>query len=135
MLRIMSDNDVRGLVERLVDICQTPPWEDFWRDLDCTLCTFEDFQLPAHAADSTVWQTCQANEVILITANRNEDGADSLGSTIQNRTRPDCLPVLTLADADRVAHDREHVKAVVERLLVILGDIDDYRGTGRLYLP
>jgi|SRR5580704_8686458 hypothetical protein len=135
MLRIISDNDVRGLVQRLVDICQTPNWVEFWRDLDCTLCTFEDFQLPSNAADSLVWQTCQDNNLVLITANRNEDNPDSLGPTIRNRNTTECLPVLTLADAGRVAHDREYAEAVVERLLMILGDIDAFRGAGRLFLP
>lgn len=135
MLRIMSDNDVHGLVNRLLDIRQTPYWSEYWQNLDCLLCTFKDFQLPVNAADAVVWQVCQDNEVVLITANRNEEGADSLGVTIRHRNRSDCLPVLTLADPDRVARDRAYAEAIVERLLDILGDIDVYRGTGRLYLP
>ena len=135
MLRIMSDNDVLGLVERLIDICQTPAWIEFWLNLDCTLCTFADFQLPANASDATVWQTCQDNELILITANRNKEDSDSLETAIGQSNQPNCLPVLTLADPKRVGRDRTYAEAVVERLLDILDAIDSYRGTGRLYLP
>jgi hypothetical protein len=135
MLRIVSDNDVRGLVQRLVDICQTPVWAEFWRDLECTLYSFEEFQLPSNAAEAKVWKVCQDNQLVLITANRNEDDPESLGTTIRQRNRPECLPVLTLADPLRVAHDRQYAEAVVERLLDILGNIDVYRGTGRLFLP
>jgi hypothetical protein len=131
----MSDNDVLGLVERLIDICQTPAWIEFWQNFDCTLCTFADFQLPTNASDATVWQTCQDNELILITANRNKEGSDSLETAIGQSNRPNCLPVLTLADPKRVGRDRAYAEAVVERLLDILDAIDNDRGTGRLYLP
>ena len=68
----------RGYVERLIDICQAPPWVEFWRDWTVVLCTFEDFDLAANATDATVWQVCQDNEVVLITGNRNDEGPDSL---------------------------------------------------------
>ena len=130
MLRIMSDNDVQGHVEWLMDICQAPPWDEFWHDLDCTLCTFEDFDLAADATDATVWQVCQDNGVVLITGNRTAKGPDSLEFTIRHRNRPDCLPVLKLADSKRIARDRWYAEAVVERLFDILGDIEIHRGTG-----
>ena len=135
MLRVMSDNDVLGLVGRLVEICQSPAWIEFWESLDCTLCRFADFQLPANAPDDKVWQTCQDNELILITANRNKVGVESLEATIRQFNSSSCLPVLTLADPDRIARDRAYAEAAVERLLDILGAIDNFRGTGRLYLP
>ena len=135
MLRIMSDNDVQGYVEWLMDICQASPWVEFWHDLDCRLCTFEDFDLAANATDAMVWQVCHDNGVVLITGNRSAKGPDSLESTIRRRNRADCLPVLTLADAKRIGRDRWYTEAVVERLFDILGDIEIYRGTGRLFLP
>ena len=69
MLRILSDNDVQGHVSRLMDICQLPPWIELWRDLECTLCTFADFDLPDDAIDAAIWQACQDNEILLITGN------------------------------------------------------------------
>ncbi len=135
MLRIMSDNDVQGHVSRLMDICQSATWAELWRDLECVLCTFEDLSLRADASDTTIWQTCQDNEVLLITGNRNAEGPESLEVTIGQRNTADCLPVLTLADPDRIGRDVQYTGLVVERLFDILIDVDVLRGTGRLYLP
>jgi len=135
MLRIMSDNDVQGHVSRLMDICQAAPWADLWNDLGCVLLTFADLGLPDDATDAAVWQACQENEVLLITGNRNAEGPESLETTIRQRNRSDCLPVLTLANPDRIARDRAYAESVVERLFDVLVDVEAFRGTGRLFLP
>ena len=85
----MSDNDVQGHVRRLMDICQLPPWSDLWHDLECVLCTFEDFNLAEDATDAAIWQACQDSEVLLITGNRNAEGSESLELTIRERNTPD----------------------------------------------
>jgi len=82
-----------------------------------------------------VWEACQREQVILLTANRNDDGPDSLEATIQQHNTPASLPVFTLANEQRVLRDRLYAEAVADRLLELLFDIDSYRGTGRLYLP
>ena len=135
MRRIVSDNDVRGYVARLVRICESDTWREFWRDLDCVVYTFGDLELSADSSDAEVWRACQAGEAVLITANRHADEEDSLEATIRRSNNPTCLPVLTLSDPRRIRRDREYAELVAERLLEILIDIDLKRGTGRLYLP
>lgn len=130
----MSDNDVQGYVIRLMDICQASPWIELWREFECILVRFEDFQLAADATDAEIWQVCQDNQVLLLTGNRNAAGPESLETTIRQRNSPDCLPVLTLADPPRIARDAEYAHAVVERLFEVLIDVDRLRGSGRLYL-
>lgn len=81
---------------------------------------------------------CQHKELVLITANRNHDGEDSLEATIRRENTPHSLPVLTLADADRILFilfDPVYADHVAEKLLQYLLEIDLVRGTGRLYLP
>jgi hypothetical protein len=78
---------------------------------------------------------CQEQEFILITASRNDDGPDSLQFAIRTMNADHSLPVFTLANADQVLHSRTYAERVVERLLDYLIDIDNFRGTGRLYLP
>jgi hypothetical protein len=112
-----------------------PPWVDLWRELECRLCTFEDFDLPVDAIDATIWQVCQDHDILLITGNRNAEGPASLEMTIRQRNAANCLPVLTLADPDRIQRERPYAEAVVERLFDILIDPDALRGTGRLHLP
>jgi hypothetical protein len=135
MQRILSDHDVQGHVSRLMDMCQMPPWIDLWRELECVLCTFEEFDLSEDATDATIWQTCQDQDILMITGNRNAEGPELLEMTIRQRNTPNCLPVLTLADPDRIQRDRQYAAAVVERLFDILIDPGALRGTGRLYLP
>jgi hypothetical protein len=135
MPRLLSDHDVQGQVSRLMDLCQLPPWVDLWRELDCTMWTFEAFGLPVEATDAAIWQVCQAHNILLITGNRNAESPESLEMTIRQRNTPQCLPVLTLADPDRILRDHPYADAVVERLFDILIDPDALRGTGRIYLP
>ena len=135
MLRIMSDNDVRGHVARLIDLCQTPAWLELWQGLECVVLTFAELGLAEDSSDDVVWRTCQDSGVILITGNRNADSPESLEAVIQREGRPNSLPVLTLADRDRIVRDRTYAESAVERLLEVLLEIEDLRGTGRLFLP
>jgi hypothetical protein len=73
--------------------------------------------------------------MVLITANRNSEGEDSLERASQRLNRPDSLPVLTLADPDRVLADREYAEKVAGQVLEILFDLDHLRGTRRLFVP
>jgi len=47
----------------------------------------------------------------------------------------DALPVLTLADPDRIGRDTQYAESVAASLFDVLIDVDVLRGTGRLYLP
>ena len=135
MLRIMADNDVLGHVRTLVQVCESPPWSDFWQETQCEFISFGELGLAEDATDAQVWQACQDNDVVLITGNRNAESPESLEVTIRELNNDRCLPVLTLADQDRVLRDRSYAGAVAERLLEILFDLDNLRGSGRLYLP
>jgi len=94
-----------------------------------------DLGLQPDASDRDVWEACQCEQVILLTANRNDDGPESLEATIQQHNTPASLPVLTLASEQRVLRDRLYAEAVADRLLELLFDIGSYRGSGRLYVP
>ena len=135
MFRIMADNDVVGHVRALVQLCESPPWAEFWHEAQCEFNSFADLGLAEDATDAQVWRACQENEVVLITGNRNAEGPQSLEVTIRQHNNDQCLPVLTLADQDRIFRDRRYAGTVVERLLEILFDLDNLRGSGRLYLP
>jgi hypothetical protein len=135
MTRIMSDNDVRGHVVRLLQICHSSSWNEIWIELSIDVFAFDDLGLDENASDATVWRTCQEHRVLLITANRNAHGPESLEVTIRNENASECLPVLTLSNRDRIANDRMYAEAVVERLIEIIMDLENYRGAGRLFLP
>lgn len=97
--------------------------------------SFTDLRLTPETPDNVLWRRCQQEAVVLITANRNQDGDDSLEAVIRAESRSDSLPVFTVSDAERLLLDRGYAHRVAERLLGYLLDIDAVRGTGRLYLP
>ncbi|HVA50549.1 MAG TPA: DUF5615 family PIN-like protein [Pirellulales bacterium] len=132
---ILADVNIEGHVDYLIDLAISDEWIEFWTFLELTYARFADVGLHDDASDSEIWRVCQEKGYLLITGNRNNDGPDSLESTIRSRGTADSLPVLTLADPERVRRDRLYAGGVVLSLMETLMDIDASRGAGRLYLP
>jgi hypothetical protein len=127
-------NDVKQ-VRVLLMLLQQEPHAEFWNHLSLTVPTFADLGLHPRSTDLDVWLKCQAEELLLVTANRNDDGPESLEATIRTHTTPQSLPFFTLADANRILNERSYAELVADRLLEYLYDIHHLKGTGRLYLP
>lgn len=134
MTGILADVNIQGHVDFLFDLLTSDVWCEFWQALGIRYDRFGDLGLTT-SADAEVWQVCQDHGYVLITSNRNQKGPASLEATIRNRGTAQCLPVLTLADAERFRTDRDYAERVVASLLEIRFEIDSFRGTGRLYLP
>jgi hypothetical protein len=135
MRAILADNDIQGQFRMLLQMLQSNRWREVWLSLNLGIRTFEDLGLTRDVSDAVLWHACQQFEVLLVTGNRNEDGPDSLETTIRSLNTPHSLPVFTLADTEQVLHSKAYAERVVERLLDYLLELDNYRGTGRLYLP
>jgi predicted nuclease of predicted toxin-antitoxin system len=134
MIGIMSDHDIAGLATTLFQRCRDE-WSEFFDELDVRIVTFEDLDLASDAADSEIWHACQLNNVVLVTANRNEDSDESLEATIRQHNQPDSLPVLTVGNVHALRMDSEYFHRTIDRLMETLIDIDALRGAGRLYIP
>jgi hypothetical protein len=132
---IVPDANIEGHFAILMRLLGQQPWVEFWAHLNLRTPSFADLGLPADSPDLLVWQTCEREEMILVTANRNQEGPESLETAIRTLNIANSLPVMTLADADRIRHEQSYAERVVERLIIYLLDIDRYRGAGRLYLP
>ena len=135
MAGIVPDNDLEGQFESLLQRLTSETWGEEWGYLGVTVYSLETLGLARDSSDREIWEVCQKQQVVLITGNRNDDGPDSLESTIRQNNTPESLPVFTLANAARMQHDRSYAERVVERLLEYLFDLEKCRGTGRLYLP
>lgn len=135
MKGILADVNIQGHVDLLVVLMQAEPWALFWNHLHLTYSHFVDCKLALDAADSLVWETCQKEELALITNNRNKLDDDSLEATIRARNTPSSLPVFTISNIPHLRASREYADRVIEKLLDSLLRIDTLRGTGRLYLP
>jgi hypothetical protein len=135
MPKIMSDNDVLGEFEVILAICQSDAWREVWSALGTEVVTFEMFGLAADAPDAQIWRTCQVNAIVLVTGNRNAESLESLEATIRSLATAESLPVMTIADRDRLHRDRRYAERAAERLLEYLMDLDGLRGAGRLCIP
>jgi hypothetical protein len=126
---------VRKQRRALLAIWTSDAWRDLWDALGLVVENFRTEGLADNATDAEIWRTCQREELVLITGNRNKRGPDSLEATIQNENRPNSLPVITIPDTTRVVQDRLYAERVAERLLDYLMRIAEVRGAGRLYVP
>ena len=133
-MRIMSDNDVIGAVEAMRHVLESPAWAEFSKHLGVEFLQFDDLDLLAYASDREVWQQCQAANTLLITGNR-ASGIDSLDVTIRELGDDSSLPVVTIADAKELLHNRLVAEAAAAQLLTIVEQIESLRGSGRLYIP
>lgn len=107
-----------------------------WPELiDIPMLTFADIGMPVDAPDREVWHYAQKHQLVLLTANRNGAGEDSLEQTIREENAPTALPVLTVGDADRIIKESLYCKQCVERIVDIVLNIENYLGAGRIYIP
>jgi hypothetical protein len=135
MRGILADINVGKQRRAILRIWTSDTWRDLWDALGLRVFTFSRLGLSDDFPDSLIWRTCQREQLVLITANRNDDGPDSLETAIRSENQPDRLPVVTIADADRVLSDRAYAERVAVSVLDYLMRIDEVRGTGRLYVP
>ena len=128
----LIDHNLEGHGLLLSGLIASLGWLDF---LPIRFVTFAEVELPISSNDRVVWQFAQAKQMILLTANRSMKGNNSLESVIREENTSTSLPVITIGDADRVLNDPDYRNRCVDRLIEIVLDIDDYRGSMRLFIP
>jgi hypothetical protein len=132
---ILADINVEGQQRAIMSVWESDEWREIWLGLGLSLESFRTLGLSEDSSDALIWRTCQREKLVLITANRNALGPDSLEVVIRSENQPDCLPVVTIANPQRVIQDRIYGEHVAVRLLQDLISIDDFRGAGRIYVP
>jgi len=135
MKAILADADIQGHWRVILTHLDSAEWREIWVSLGLKVETFASLGLAIDAPDRLIWELCQERETILLTNNRNQEGPDSLEATLRAHNTATSLPVFTLASAERILHSKDYADRVAEQLLRYLLDIDNIRGTGRLYLP
>ena len=59
----------------------------------------------------------------------------SLEATIRDLNEPSSLPIMTIADPELVLVSQDYAERVAVQVLEYLTDLDNFRGTGRLFVP
>lgn len=134
-MKLLSDNDIRGLVDVVLWHCKHPDWLETWEYLKVELVTPDQLGLQPSSSDADVWHACQRHNVVLLTGNRNSKGAESLEATLRLHNTSKSLPVITIANLRTLQRDARYVQRIAVELMDVLLDIEDYRGTGRLFIP
>lgn len=135
MLGLPADENCDAHLAALLRICRSNQWREIWDAIGMGAHTFESLQVRRALPDDQLWAMCQRDGLILLTANRNQDGPASLEATIRSRGTATSLPVITLADAVRLLRDSAYAEDAAIQLMELLLDIDSMKGTGRVYLP
>lgn len=106
-----------------------------WLDIaPIEILTFEQVGLRADSGDRTVWHFAQSNNMLLLTANRNAKGGDSLEQVMRQENKPSSFPIITIGAPNR-CNEYDYRERCIERLVEIVIDIEDYMGAGRLFIP
>ena len=130
-MTVLADHNLEGQALLLWGALAAEGWLQL---LPLRLVTFPEVGLAYDASDREVWRFAQDRQMVLLTGNRSMKGPDSLEQTIREESTNESLPVLTIADVKRL-DERIYRERCSIRLIEIMSDIDQYRGSGRLFLP
>lgn len=130
-MMILVDHNLKGYIVLLRGTLAVDGWLDW---LSIEFVTLEEAGLAVDANDRIIWRFAQTNHMLLLTANRNAKGKDSLEQTIQEEGLLASLPVLTIASFDRLV-EREYREQCCARLADIVLYLENYLGVSRLFIP
>ncbi len=108
--------------------------EGWLEDLAIRFVSFNEVELSIDSSDPIVWRFAQENQMILLTANRSMKGEDSLEQVLREECLPTSLPVVTIANVDRIV-EREYREQCIDRLIEIALYLENYLGVSRLFIP
>ena len=131
MNTILVDHDIEGQVLILWGVLAAEGWLDL---CSLQLVTFAVVGLPVDSSDRMVWRFAQTHGMVLLTHNRNMNDEDSLEQTIREENTPMSLPVITIGRVERL-RERSYRERCVVRLIEIGLEIEQYLGTGRIFIP
>lgn len=72
--------------------------------------------------------------MIILTANRQMRGKDSLEETIRAENIVSSFPVITIGNVDKI-NERIYRERCAARLIDVVIDLENSMGIGRLYIP
>ena len=131
-MNFLVDHNLRGHSVILAGSLAASGWLDL---ISIRFVLFEEVGLADTSNDRVVWQYAQANQMILITANRSMKGENSLEQGMREENTPTSLPVVTIARIDRLLVEPDYRERCVNRLVDIVVDIEDYQGARRIFIP
>ncbi len=130
-ITILIDYDLQGFDIFLEAGLRETGWDQLIR---CEFKRLRDFGLPQDFSDQEIWRFVQEHQLLLITNNRNQEDETSLQATILRENTLTAWPIITVSDKDALLQT-DYRQRVVQRLVEIIVDLDNYLGAGRLFVP
>ena len=130
-MRFLVDYNLTGDALLLEETLITEGWLELF---SIRFLIFKDVGLPMESSDRVVWDFAQANQMILLTANRNMKGDDSLEQTMREQNTATSFPIITIGNPDRMDENIYRQQCAL-RLIDILINLENYLGAGRLFIP
>lgn len=130
-MEFLVDHNIEGYALLLYGTLGTEGWLDF---VPIRFILFPEVNLLVNSNDREVWRFAQTHHLILLTANRSMKGVNSLEQTIRDENTTTSYPVITIGTIDRI-NEREYREACAVKLVEIVLDLDNHKGTGRLFIP
>lgn len=131
MISLLADHNIPHQAELIWSVFEPAEWHDLGV---ARLLQFHDLGLSVTASDRELWLTCQTRALLLLTANRNADGDDSLTAVIAELNHPEALPVLTIGSGDRVV-EFSYREDCAYRIADVVTRIESLLGAARLFIP
>ena len=97
--RILLDHDIEGYVVFLNAGLQETGWDQY---MTIEFLRLRDLGLSDGQSDRDIWRRVQKDRPLFITNNRNREGKTSLQATIENESRADSFPVLTISSVEKL---------------------------------
>lgn len=137
MRGLLADVNVTAHAEYLPGLWKERGLFEILSELGLGVATFSDLRIAPDADDRFLWTHCQENGWVFFTDNRNEDGADSLQTTLDECWHVGCLPVVTLSSKARFEHDSTYRDWIAEDVAALLfgASQGEYGGYPRIYVP
>jgi Domain of unknown function (DUF5615) len=131
-MKFLIDHNLEGHAEILLGTIASQGWLEL---VPIQFVTFKEINLPIDSSDRIVWRLAQANQMILLTANRSMKGEESLEQVLREENTAKSLPVVTIGDAKRLLADRTYRNLAANRIIEIALDMETWMGTGRVFIP
>jgi uncharacterized protein with PIN domain len=130
-MNFLVDYNLRGQAALLWGTIAAEGWLEL---MPIRFVGFEEVGLLQDSSDRLVWKVAQSSQMIILTANRNMKGDDSLEQVIREDNTTTSIPVVTIGNKERL-DEQSYRERCASRLVEILFDIENYMGVGRIYVP
>ena len=134
-ITLLLDEQLIGYRTYCARLLHKSEYREIALDLGIRFVNFPDVGLEQSLSDEEVWNYCVKEGYILLTDNRNSKGDESLARVIERLGRPSDYPAITIGDRIRFSNDQAYALSVVDSIVEQLFDIDQLRGTGRIFVP